>query len=260
MTEHVSVHHEWETCPWPLFLCIGLLFAIPFPFSLYFVYASPLAAVISLGIGVPVLVISLVGWVKETVSTHTHEHEHMHLGEVTGLGLDAMEYFIVAEALIFVAFFVSYWVTRLSATSWPPAGTPHISMATPIVMTLILVTSSITMHVSELQLKKNNLQGMIGWLVVTIILGTVFVGFSITEWAHLFGEGFNFTTNIYSSSFFSITGFHMSHVLVGLGMFIAVLLPALGGKTNKTFIKSAGVYWHFVDIVWFFVLSQVYFW
>jgi cytochrome c oxidase subunit 3 len=243
-----------------LFLCIGLLFAIPFPFSLYFVYASPLAAVISLGIGVPVLVISIAGWVKETVSTHTHEHEHMHLGEVTGLGLDAMEYFIVAEALIFVAFFVSYWVTRLSATSWPPAGTPHISMAAPMVMTLILVTSSITMHVAELQLKKNRLQGMIGWLVVTMILGTVFVGFSINEWAHLFGEGFNFTTNIYSSSFFSITGFHMSHVLVGLGMFIAILLPALGGKTNKTFIKSAGVYWHFVDIVWFFVLSQVYFW
>ena len=77
----------------------------------------------------------------------------MHLGEVSGLGLDAMEYFIVAEAFIFIAFFASYWVTRLSATSWPPAGTPHISMVTPIVMTLILVSSSITMHVSEIKLK-----------------------------------------------------------------------------------------------------------
>ena len=101
---------------------------------------------------------------------------------------------------------------------------------------------------------------MIGWLVVTIILGAVFVGFSVNEWSHLMAEGFTFSTNIYSSSFFSITGFHMSHVLVGLGMFICILLPALGGKTNKTFIKSAGVYWHFVDIIWFFVLSQVYFW
>jgi len=250
---------EWETSPWPLILSLGILFLVPFTFSLYFVYDVPTLAVVSLGIGVPLVLIAIIGWVREAVE-HSHMHVHLH-GEELGYGVDAMPFFILAEAFIFVAFFATYWVTRLSAPEWPPVGTPHMPVLVPIVMTVLLVSSSVTVHVAEHQLiHKNNNSGFIFWLVITMLLGLGFLGFSINEWSTLFGEGFNFRTNIYSTAFFTITGFHGSHVFVGLAMFVCALLPALRGRANKTFMQSVGLYWHFVDIIWFFVVSQIYFW
>jgi len=259
LAEH-DEHHEWETSPWPLVLSVGVLFLGPFSFSLYFVYNKPMLAVLSLGIGVILTVLSIAGWIHETVK-HRLEHPHVHLqGETVGLGLDAMQLFIVAEACLFIAFFVAYWVTRLLSPTWPPAGTPHIEMVTPIIMTVILVSSSVTIHLGEERLNHNDRSGFILWLVLTMVLGAVFFGISVNEWTHLMGEGFTFKTNIYSTAFFSITGFHGSHVFVGLGMFLCALIPALFGRVNKTFVKSVSIYWHFVDIVWFFVVSQIYFW
>ncbi|OAD22403.1 Cytochrome c oxidase aa3, subunit III, partial [Candidatus Thiomargarita nelsonii] len=92
------------------------------------------------------------------------------------------------------------------------------------------------------------------------LLGLSFLGMSVYEWTHLFHEGFTFDTNVFSTSFFSITGFHGAHVVVGLSIFIAMFVPALMGKVNKGFVKSGSLYWHFVDIIWFFVVSQVYYW
>ncbi|MEK6791444.1 MAG: heme-copper oxidase subunit III [Deltaproteobacteria bacterium] len=247
-------HHEWEVSYWPLLLSVSVLFVLPFPFSLYFVYKNALLAVLALGIGVPLLVVSLVGWVSEALKGRTVTSAEQ------GLGTGALPWFIVAEAFIFVGFFAAYWATRLMAPAWPPAGTPHISMTIPIIMTIILVASSVTIHFAEEKLEHNNTSGFITWLIVTIVLGAVFFLISAYEWSHLMGEGFTFGTNIYGSSFFSITGFHASHVLVGLCAFVAVLIPALRGTVSKNFVKSASVYWHFVDIVWFFVVSQVYFW
>jgi cytochrome c oxidase subunit 3 len=73
-------------------------------------------------------------------------------------------------------------------------------------------------------------------------------------------EGFNIGTNVQSTIFFCITGLHGSHVVVGLAIFIAGLFPALRGNLDEGFARTAGLYWHFVDIIWFFVVSQVYYW
>ena len=73
-------------------------------------------------------------------------------------------------------------------------------------------------------------------------------------------EGFVGGTNAKGTVFYSITGFHASHVFVGLAIFFCILFPALGGKISKPFVQAGSIYWHFVDIVWFFVVSQVYFW
>jgi len=157
--------------------------------------------------------------------------------------------------------FVSYWMMRLSAgVYWPPEGTPEIDTTIPLIMTVILVSSSITMHVAEGHLDKKDNSGFNKWLIITIILGTIFLGCTVYEYQHLISAGFIPETNAYSSAFYSITGFHASHVFVGLATFVAVLLPALKGKTNHAFVVCASVYWHFVDIVWFFVVSQIYFW
>jgi cytochrome c oxidase subunit 3 len=200
-----------------------------------------------------VTIFSIIGWVYEAIEDK--------YGWGNGWGLSAMPFFIVAEAFIFLACFAAYWVARLKTTSWPPAGTPeHMPVMIPIIMTIILVSSSFTIHVAEAKLDEHNVGGYRTWLIITMILGAIFLGISMNEWSNLMHEGFNVTTNIYSTAFFSITGLHASHVIVGLGIFVFLLIPSLAGKADETMVKGASMYWHFVDIVWFFVVSQIYFW
>lgn len=249
--ESHSAHHHWETSMAPIIIAVGCLFTVPLAFASYFQYNSLVMAVVSLGVGLPVLLSGISIWVSEGLA---QKHDQFGYSK-TGLPI-----FIVGEVLIFLGIFASYWVVRLLAPEWPPAGTPHINLAIPVIMTVILVSSSVTIHMAEDKLEAGDIAGFRTMLVTTILLGVIFLGCTIYEYGHLAGLNFVPSTNIYSSAFFSITGFHAAHVLVGLGIFVSALLPAFGGKTNTDFVKCAGVYWHFVDIVWFFVVSQVYFW
>lgn len=249
-----AAHHEvsWHTSVWPLVLSVGVLFLAPLAFAFYFVYKMPMVAAIFLGIGAPLIIISIAGWVKEGMEDiHNYSEGH---------SIWAMPIFILAEAMLFIGFFAAYWVTRLSQPSWPPAGTPEMPVIIPVIMTVILISSSITIHFGEKRLEEGDNKGFITWLIITMLLGTLFLGFTGFEWSELWHEGFTPKTNIYSSAFFSLTGFHGSHVLVGIGMFLCALIPAFGGKISKPYVTTASMYWHFVDIVWFFVVSQVYFW
>lgn len=254
MSEKTMEHgQEWHTSYWPLLGSVGVLFLVPLAFVFYFVYKNPMVAVICLGIGAPLTIISIAGWVKEGI-----EDAH---GYSEGHSIWAMPIFIVAEALLFIGFFAAYWAMRLLQPAWPPPGTPlKMPVLVPIIMTIILVSSSFTIHIGEKKLNEGDNAGFIKWLVITILLGGLFLGFTGLEWSELWHEGFTTKTNVYSTVFYSLTGFHASHVLVGLGIFLCVLLPALGRKISKPFVTSASIYWHFVDIVWLFVVSQVYFW
>jgi cytochrome c oxidase subunit 3 len=238
---------HWDYSIPPFLISFGIP-GLVLAFSFQFVYHLPLAAIISLGIGVPLIVAGIAGWVNEA------------MGQGAGLSYAAMGWFILAEAMIFLSFFASYWFMRLVAPDWPPAGTPTMPTLLPLIMTATLVTSSVTIHYGESLLHKGDVAGFRTWLVITIVLGAAFLGMSGFEWNHLIHEGFTTSTNIYGTVFYSVTGFHGSHVLIGLCIFIAALFPALKGKTNPGYVKTAGLYWHFVDIIWFFVVSQVYFW
>ena len=252
MSEHATAHElEWEVSPWPLVISIGILFLVPLAFAFKFVYNQPMVAVLCLGVGAPVIIAGIAGWISEAI-----EGGH---GPV-GLSIPAMGWFILAEAMIFVSFFASYWYMRLKAPDWPPAGTVELPVLMPLIMTFILVASSFTIHISEEKLEHNDRAGFLKWLIITMLLGISFLSMSVYEWTHLFHEGFTFSTNAYSTAFFTITGFHGAHVFVGLGIFISILVPALMGKFSVNFVKVGSLYWHFVDIIWFFVVSQVYFW
>lgn len=251
--EHAGAHElAWHTSVWPLLMSVGILFLAPLAFAFYFVYQNPLLAAISLGIGAPLTIISIAGWVKEGFEDEHHYSE--------GHSIWAMPIFILAEALLFVGFFAAYWVLRLTQPSWPPQGTPEMPLLIPIIMTIVLVSSSVTIHFAEKRLEEDDRSGFTTWLIITIALGALFLGFTGFEWNELWHEGFTPKTNVYSTAFFSLTGFHGSHVLVGLAIFLCALIPALAGKISKPYVTAASMYWHFVDIVWFFVVSQVYFW
>lgn len=240
---------HWETSVWPLVCSVGILLVLPAAFSFYFVYRLPMLAVFCLGVGVPVTVWGVTGWVREAITGH---------GE--GLVVPAMAWFILAEALIFAGFFVAYWVMRLSAQAWPPAGSVPMPQLVPAVMTVLLISSSFTYHAAESAHGRSAPGAFLGWLLVTMTLAAGFLGFSAYEWRELVQAGFGFGANAYSTAFYSITGFHAAHVLVGVAIFLALLVPAAAGRTNRHFIGAAGIYWHFVDIVWLFVVSQLYFW
>lgn len=252
MTEHAAAHeHAEEVSIWPAVISIGILFAVPFAFSFQFVYHNGLYAALSLGLGVPLIVMGIVGWAYEALHSEP---------VAEGLAPPAMGWFIVAEALIFLSFFATYWVVRLGAPVWPPEGTVELPTLMPLIMTGVLVTSSFTIHFAEGRLAQDDRAGFIRWLILSMLLGLAFIGMSAYEWNHLLHAGFTPATNIFGTAFYTITGFHGAHVIVGLGIFTAMLLPALRGRINEGLVKSGSLYWHFVDIIWFFVVSQVYFW
>lgn len=245
-----AVHHDdhaWGTSAWPLVISLGIL-ALCCAFMLMFVYELPMAAVISLGIGLPLVIGGIAGWTSEA------------MGGGEGLSFACMGWFILAEAMIFLSLFIAYWYGRLSAPEWPLPGSVAMPALVPLIMTATLVTSSFTIHKVEHYVKAGSSSGATSWLLITILLGAAFLGMTGYEWTHLIHENFTINTNLFGSVFYGITGMHGSHVLVGLSIFLAGLIPVMRGNLSVGFWRTAGLYWHFVDIIWFFVVSQVYFW
>jgi cytochrome c oxidase subunit 3 len=249
---HGGAHaHHWEISVYPFILVGGILFLVPLAFASYFVYGNALLAILCAGLGTPLVLWGVSGWISEGMTQKPL---------LAGVAAAGLPIFIISEIFIFLSIFASYWAMRLLADVWPPEGTPAFPVGLPLFMTVLLVASSFTIHQAEEKLEHGDLGGFRSKLLLTVALGAVFLACTVYEYTHLIGVGFVPSTNAMSTVFYSLTGFHASHVLVGLCVFIAVLLPALKGKTNSTFVKCASMYWHFVDLVWFFVVSQVYFW
>lgn len=252
MSTHELVHDEgahahWDTSIYPLVISLGIL-ALTISFMFQFVYHMSFAAVIALGLGLPLIIGGIVGWTSEAMGT----------GE--GFSFASMGWFILAEAMIFISCFAAYWFGRLEAPVWPLPGSVELPKLLPVIMTLALVVSSLTIHRVEHFVHAGDRSSVVKWLLVTIVLGLGFLGMSAYEWNHLIHQGFTIKTNLFGTVFYSITGMHGSHVLVGLSIFLAGLYPAMKGNLSPGYWRTAGLYWHFVDIIWFFVVSQVYFW
>ncbi|MBF0272695.1 MAG: heme-copper oxidase subunit III [Magnetococcales bacterium] len=251
---HAHAHaHHWETSVAPLLIVLGVLFLVVFGFISWFSYNNILYTQICAGLGVPLLLAGIAKWTAEALTQEP---------VMEGLTPIALPIFIVSEVFIFLGLFISYWTMRLSAgPNWPPAGTPtEMNLVLPIIMTVILVASSLTYHVAEEKMSHNDIGGFRLWVFISIVLGGIFLACTVYEYSHLFHLNFKPSTNAYSTAFYSITGFHASHVVVGLGSFLTVLIAALAGRTNKYLTFCVGLYWHFVDVVWFFVVSQIYYW
>ncbi|NOT71515.1 MAG: heme-copper oxidase subunit III [Hyphomicrobium sp.] len=249
--DHAGGHH-WEVSWAPMAISFGTMFLVPLTFVFALVYKMPLVAILCAGIGTPLVLAGIARWVHEGATQPSA------ISNVSPVGVGV---FIIGEIFIFLGLFASYWMMRLSAgDAWPPPGTPHIGTTLPIIMTFILVGSSITYHKAEELYEHGDKKGFLTWVVISMVLGAAFLGCTIYEYSHLIHQNFTPATNQFSAAFYSLTGFHGSHVIVGLACFLFVIIGALRGGLHKMFVKVAGIYWHFVDVVWFFVASQVYFW
>ena len=166
--------------------------------------------------------------------------------------------FIASEIMLFGSFFTIYFFVRVAAgTAWP---TPPYQLPVFVagMNTIILVTSSFTMHWALQSIKRNNRRGLQAGLVLTILMGTAFLLTQFIEYAHV---GFNTSDGAFASVFFGLTGLHGAHVFVGLTLLTIAAVRAFRGHYSPEHhhgVELPGIYWHFVDVMWIIVYATVY--
>jgi cytochrome c oxidase subunit III len=172
--------------------------------------------------------------------------------------------FLASEAMLFAGLIGGYIVLRSGAGSgWqmPESLKDPDTMVKTIIATFLLLSSSFTLHFSELKILKGKKGGK-RLLGATIILGALFLTNQVLEWNHLYHSGFWFNQDgIMGSCFFVLTGFHGMHVLIGVLLLVSSLLQVTGHKVQNGhhgFLECTGLYWHFVDIVWVFLFLILY--
>jgi cytochrome c oxidase subunit III len=172
----------------------------------------------------------------------------------------AMWLFIIADTATFAGCLVAYGFIRNATPNWPR---PFHSITNVAIMTFILITSSLTMLYGMRAARAGDKSGALRWIFITAALGIGFALLHIREWFDLMDEGMTlfknpWGTGLFGSMFFSITGLHLTHVTCGVIALIAVGIRYKGGRYNADDIEVLGLYWHFVDLVWMFVVPLVY--
>ncbi|MFZ0685501.1 MAG: cytochrome c oxidase subunit 3 [Terriglobales bacterium] len=172
----------------------------------------------------------------------------------------AMWLFIIADTMTFAACLVAYGFLRNGTLNWPR---PFHSIVNVAIMTFILLTSSLTMLIGLRSAQAGDKSAAFRWVMITAGLGIVFAFLHIREWLELIDQGMTLLKNpwgtgLFGASFFSITGLHLTHVTCGIIALLVVGVRYKGGRYNADDIEVLGLYWHFVDLVWMFVVPLVY--
>jgi cytochrome c oxidase subunit III len=165
---------------------------------------------------------------------------------------------ILTEAALFVFLLFSYYYLAVQPHSgaWPPGGLPSLKLSLP--NTFILLASSVAVWFGEWGTKRGNRPVQIIGLGCALALGIIFVVVQYFEWQ---AKPFGLTTDVYGSLFFTVTGFHMAHVIVGLLVLVSVLVwSVIGyfGPVRHSYVSIGAIYWHFVDVVWLAVFFTFY--
>ena len=175
----------------------------------------------------------------------------------------AMWLFIVADAATFAACLVAYGFLRNGSLNWPTPFKFFPTVVNAMVMTFILITSSLTMFLGVRAAKMGDKNTAFRWTLITAGGGALFALLHVREWIGLIAEGMRLFRNpwgngLFGASFFSITGLHLTHVTVGVIVLVVVGMRYKRGRFDADDIEITGLYWHFVDLVWMFVVPLVY--
>jgi len=166
---------------------------------------------------------------------------------------------ILTETGLFSIFVAAYLFYLGKSLTGP---TPREVLETPIIPTICLLGSSVTIMFAERALRRENRRRFQLWWSITILLATVFMGATALEWHRLITvHHLTISTNLFGTTFYSLVGLHASHVIVGLCLLTLVLVSSLRGlvtaKQHER-IQMVSWYWHFVDAVWVVVFTVVY--
>ena len=166
--------------------------------------------------------------------------------------------FIISEVMVFGAFFTAYFFIRVAnGDPWPATHT-QLPVLPTFFNTLILVSSSFTMHWAQTAIKKGNRFALKAGMLTTFVLGSTFLFVQINEYANI---GFAPQDHAQQTIFYSLTGLHGAHVFIGLCLLLFVNIRAFRGHYSPEEhrgVEIPGIYWHFVDVMWIIVYATVY--
>ena len=168
--------------------------------------------------------------------------------------------FLGSECLLFGGLISTYMLYRGRVSDGP---TPEQIYDIPFtsVSSFVLLMSSLTMVLAVSAAHKKDDRNTNLWLTITALLGATFVGGQVYEFTAFYNEGLGFTTSLFGSSFYTLTGFHGVHVTVGIIMLLALVAinkrSRVPGSKSET-VEMVGLYWHFVDVVWIIIFTLVY--
>jgi cytochrome c oxidase subunit III len=174
-------------------------------------------------------------------------------------GTVAMFCLIAAEAAIFTIFVVAYLFYLGKSATGPQ---PRDVLEAPIFYSICLLSSSLTIHMAVVALRKGSIRNFGAWWGATIVLGAAFLFGTASEWHKLiYRDGLTISTNLFGTTYYSLVGLHGSHVIVGLIGLSTVMAFTFLGKVSEEHAERVDVlslYWHFVDAVWVVVFTVVY--
>lgn len=253
--------HLVSPSPWPILTCISLLTLTTagvltmhgFVNAEYWLLSSLIC-----------LVSSMSFWFRDVIAEGTYLGNHT-LAVQRGLNM-GVALFIVSEALFFLAIFWAYFHSALSPTvelgaQWPPLGIEAINaFELPLLNTVLLLGSGVTITYSHHSLIQGNRNGALLGAIFTIFLAMIFTAFQGVEYSV---SSFTISDGVFGSCFYFGTGFHGLHVIIGT-IFLAVgfwrILSYHLTENHHLGFESGILYWHFVDVVWLFLFLSVYYW
>jgi cytochrome c oxidase subunit 3 len=263
-------YHLVDPSPWP---AVGALGALVTALGMVFVMhdVTPWVAVV----GAAILVYTMIGWWRDVIDEAERRGDHK---PVVQIGLRyGMILFIASEVMFFSAWFWAFFDAALypggenslelvargayTGGAWPPASVETFNPWTlPFLNTLILLTSGTTVTWAHHALRAGDRKNLILGLWLTVLLGATFTGIQAYEYLH---ATFTMDGGIYGSTFYMATGFHGAHVIIGTIFLFVCLVRAYKGHFTPDHhfgFEAAAWYWHFVDVVWLFLFTFVYWW
>lgn len=248
---------------WPIVCAVGIV-GLYLGLGLYFFATGPIATIPSfIGpvvfiAGAAVFIAGLFGWLY-----------HAFLLDYWQRGVDdrapyalrgGMVLFLTTDIATFSGGFIYYFYIR--SGGWPPSDFPGLLSPTLVVNTVALVLSSFTLHFAHKALERENRRRFLGLLATTLALGVLFVLGQIYEYYDfIIEDGFTISSGLFGSAFFGLTGLHGLHVLLGTILLGILLVRGLLGQFSAdrdTAVVTVSFYWHFVDVVWIFIIGLLY--
>nr|YP_010872958.1 cytochrome c oxidase subunit III [Pheidole flavigaster]WGV34154.1 cytochrome c oxidase subunit III [Pheidole flavigaster] len=258
MSKHNHPFHLVTSSPWPIIISFNIFNNLIMTVSWFHNMNYTLLATI------PCTLMCMYQWWRDVTREATFQGIHTP-NVYSGMRL-GMILFIISEILFFFSFFWAYFHSSLAPSMeigqlWPPLGIkPFNPFDIPLMNTIILISSGITVTWSHHSMLNNNLKESMKSLLMTIILG---IYFSILQLFEYVEAPFTIADSIYGSTFFIATGFHGLHVIIGtlFLFFCYIRMMALHFSSTHHFgFEAAAWYWHFVDVVWLFLYISIYWW
>nr|ALO76571.1 cytochrome c oxidase subunit 3 [Melyridae sp. 'Dasytidae' GENSP01] len=251
--------HLVDYSPWPLLGALSAMTVMMGMIKWFHQFNNNL-----LTLGFMIMILIMYQWWRDIVREGTFQG--LHTFKVT-LGLRwGMILFITSEVFFFISFFWGFFHNSLSPSidiglNWPPMGIKTFNpIQIPLLNTLILLTSGLTVTWAHHSLMENNFNQAFQGLLLTVILGIYFTMLQAYEY---YEASFTISDAIYGSSFFMATGFHGLHVIIGTTFLLICLIRHYKNHYSKIHhfgFEAAAWYWHFVDVVWLFLYISIYWW